>query len=84
MVGWVCAVLLAAGPAEAEQPYEMTGGGDAAYSRIDDAKLERLIRLHYRQDEHVRLVLLPTSVTDRKGRIVRGLDRAIRLSDGSR
>ena len=42
---------------------------------VDDATLERLLRLHYTEAEDVRLVLLPTSVTDRKGRMVRGLDR---------
>ena len=48
---------------------------DRAPSRsVDDATLERLLKLHYTQSEKVRLVLLPTSVTDRRGRAVRGLE----------
>lgn len=74
-VGWICAALLVAGAAWAEQPGEMSGAGATGYSTIDDARLERLVQLHYRQNEQVQLVLLPTSVTDRKGRVVRGLDR---------
>ena len=42
---------------------------------VDDAAIERLRQLHYTESEQVRLVLLPTSVTDRKGRVVRGLER---------
>ena len=44
-------------------------------SKIDDDRLERLLKLHHTQTEIVRLVLLPTSVTDHRGRVVRGLDR---------
>jgi Ca-activated chloride channel family protein len=40
-----------------------------------DLSIERLLQLHHTHTEQVRLVLLPTSVTDRKGRIVRGLER---------
>jgi Ca-activated chloride channel family protein len=50
------------------------GAGTAVHRQIDDATLERLIRLHHTETEEVRLVLLPTSVTDRRGRVVRGLD----------
>jgi Ca-activated chloride channel family protein len=57
--------LLAAAPAAAE--------GAVTYRNVDDATVERLLRLHHTQTEDVRLVLLPTSVTDRRGRIVRGL-----------
>ena len=42
-------------------------------SAVDDQTLERLLKLHYTESEDVRLVLLPTSVTDRKGRVIRGL-----------
>ncbi len=42
---------------------------------VDDATLERLAKLHFTESETVRLVLLPTTVRDRKGRIVRGLER---------
>ncbi len=41
---------------------------------VDDERLERLLKLHYTESEEVRLVLLPTSVTNRKGRVVRGLN----------
>jgi VWFA-related protein len=58
-------LLLAAAPAAAE--------GAVTYRSVDDATVERLLRLHHTQTEDVRLVLLPTSVTDRRGRIVRGL-----------
>jgi VWFA-related protein len=36
--------------------------------------IDELLALHHVHTEEVRLVLLPTSVTDRKGRIVRGLE----------
>lgn len=44
-----------------------------APSALDDEALDRLVRLHMTHTERVRLVLLPTSVTDRRGRYVRGL-----------
>lgn len=37
---------------------------------VDDATIERLRELHYTEEHQVRMVLLPTSVTDRKGRVV--------------
>jgi Ca-activated chloride channel family protein len=58
------------------------GDGDSGVAtpgagrKIDDATLEKLRRLHYSESAQVRLVLLPASVTDRRGRIVRGLQRA--------
>ena len=36
--------------------------------------LERMLRLHHTESERVQLVLLPTAVTDRRGRAVRGLE----------
>ena len=45
-----------------------------AYKTVDDATLERLRKLHYTESAQVRLVLVPASVTDRKGRVIRGLD----------
>jgi Ca-activated chloride channel family protein len=41
---------------------------------VTDAELQRLRDLHYRQEEQVRLVLLPAVVTTRRGRPVQGLD----------
>ncbi len=42
---------------------------------IDEYTIEERLALHYRESETVSLVLLPTSVTTRRGRIVRDLDR---------
>jgi Ca-activated chloride channel family protein len=67
------AAAAAAGIPAAER--ESDGKSTAPMQRIDDAALERLLRLHYTESQGVRLVLLPTSVTDRKGRVVRGLER---------
>lgn len=40
---------------------------------VDDAEIERRLRVEYTESEQVRLVLLPTTVTDRRGRPVLGL-----------
>lgn len=40
---------------------------------MDDATLARMLALHHTETQRVSLVLLPTSVLDRRGRIVRGL-----------
>ena len=40
---------------------------------VDDATLEQLLKLQVVQEEKVRLVLVPASVEDRRGRTVRGL-----------
>jgi Ca-activated chloride channel family protein len=40
---------------------------------VDDETLTKLRELHYREQEHVRLVQLPVVVTNRHGRTVRGL-----------
>jgi VWFA-related protein len=54
---------------------ESNGNPSVKMREVDDVTLERLLRLHYTETEGVRLVLLPASVTDRKGRAVRGLQR---------
>ena len=41
--------------------------------KLDDATVERLLKLQDEQEETVRLVLLPASVEDKRGRIVTGL-----------
>lgn len=69
---WVCcSVIIAVG--------SFAGAGsradEAPRQSVDDATIERLRKLHYSETEEVRLVLLPTSVTDRKGRMVRDLRR---------
>ena len=45
----------------------------AAERKLDSATVERLLRLQDEQEVAVRLVLLPASVEDRRGRIVTGL-----------
>jgi VWFA-related protein len=42
---------------------------------VDDATIERLRALHHTESHEVRMVLLPTSVTDRKGRNIRDLSK---------
>ena len=41
---------------------------------MDDATLQALLALHHTETEKVRLVMLPTAVFDRRGRLVRGLE----------
>ena len=43
---------------------------------VDDATLQKLIELHQAESASVRVVLLPASVTDKKGRTVQGLQQA--------
>ena len=47
--------------------------GPAAERKLDNAMVERLLRVQDEQEVAVRLVLLPASVEDRRGRIVTGL-----------
>jgi Ca-activated chloride channel family protein len=42
---------------------------------VDDARIERLRKLHYTEHHEVRMVLLPTSVTDKRGRNITDLER---------
>jgi VWFA-related protein len=51
----------------------VAGAGEGPDSRAEDERIDRLLKLHYTQTETVPLVLLPTSVTNRKGRVVRNL-----------
>ncbi len=54
-------------------------------TEVDDATLERLLKLEHSETSSVRLVLLPASVTDKKGRTVAGLQQAdFRLFEDSR
>jgi len=56
-----------------------TGAGDPGDlaentgQKLDNATVERLLKLQDEQEVAVRLVLLPTSVEDKKGRVVTGL-----------
>ena len=50
--------------------------GVSSVSReVDDATIEKLRALHFNESHEVRMVLLPTSVTDRKGRNIRDLSK---------
>jgi Ca-activated chloride channel family protein len=52
--------------------------------KLDDATVERLLRLQDEQEVAVRLVLLPASVEDKRGRIVTGLNaKDFKLTDES-
>ena len=46
---------------------------EGAGQRLDSATVERLLKLQDEQEVAVRLVLLPTSVEDKKGRVITGL-----------
>ena len=73
--GPLLVVVLALGGAAAGPGVEgPTVGGDESTSKIDDETLEWLLELHGSEEEQVRLVLLPTVVTNRKGKIIRGLE----------
>ena len=67
------AVMASAAGGELEAP----GAGlpTPAGGQASDARVDEILRLGYTEAESIRLVLLPTSVEDRKGRIVRGLTR---------
>jgi Ca-activated chloride channel family protein len=58
-------VMVAAAPAPAK-----TGTGER---KLDDATIERLLKIQDEEEVAVRLVLLPASVEDRRGRVVTGL-----------
>jgi VWFA-related protein len=48
---------------------------DEPTPHVDDATLERLLKLPHTESHQVRLVMVPTSVTDKKGRLVRELTK---------
>ena len=47
---------------------------NAGYRDLDDARLQQVIQQQHTEHEQVRLILLPATVTNRRGRVVRGLD----------
>jgi len=68
-----CAGSLAgAGSLAADRPGALTEG-PAAERKLDNETVERLLRVQDEQEVAVRLVLLPASVEDRRGRPVTGL-----------
>ena len=65
-------LLVAAGlsaPVPAEGPLVAT----SSEKKLDDATIERILKIQEEQEVAVRLVLLPASVEDKKGRFVPGL-----------
>jgi Ca-activated chloride channel family protein len=69
----VCAgSLVGTAPFAAGGPGAITAG-PAAERKLDDETVERLLRVQDEQEVAVRLVLLPASVEDRRGRIITGL-----------
>ena len=77
-----CAAALSGrAPTRAVEPAAIAAvsGGER---KLDTATVERLLRLQDEQEIAVRLVLLPASVEDKKGRIVTGLSAGdFRLTD---
>ncbi len=69
----VCAgCLVGTAPLAAGGPGAITGGPPAE-RKLDNETVERLLRVQDEQEVAVRLVLLPASVEDRRGRLVKGL-----------
>ncbi len=62
----------AAGP-EADSGPD-SGKSTPARIEMDDATLQRMLALHHTERQAVRLVMLPTAVFDKRGRMVRGLE----------
>lgn len=72
-IGAIVATALAPWGAAAEAE---AGSGESAPSRVevDDKTLQWLLALHHTETQKVRLVMLPTAVFDKRGRLVRGLE----------
>jgi Ca-activated chloride channel family protein len=73
-IGRVVVLTLLAGVAvsaatSADAPQPAPSGG----KKLDDATIERILKMQEEQEVAVRLVLLPASVEDKKGRFVPGL-----------
>ena len=76
---------LAADDATAEQPVSSADQDEAHALRelnrrlqrgeqLNEAELGRLLGIHHVEEEHVRMVMLPVSVTNRRGRLIHDLD----------
>jgi Ca-activated chloride channel family protein len=78
----VLAISLGAGASIAAGAPQAIAEAPPGERKLDDATVERLLKLQDEQEETVRLVLLPASVEDKRGRIVTGLTaRDFRLTD---
>jgi Ca-activated chloride channel homolog len=73
-VGLALTCALAAGPGGVQDKLPAASG--KKQPQIDDATLEKLLKTQRVEETEVRVVLLPTSVTDGKGRNVIGLNQA--------
>ncbi len=62
---WLCVSLVFGDP---------TGGGARNRTPIADQEIDRLIELHHAEREHVRLVLVPAVVVNRRNKIISGLE----------
>lgn len=69
----ICAAILAGPPATLAGATGESAETQGAKPKLDDATVERILKLQDEQDVAVRLVLLPASVEDKRGRIVTGL-----------
>lgn len=74
----VVLTVLCAGSLVGTDPFAANGPGaiteaPAAERKLDNETVERLLRVQDEQEVAVRLVLLPASVEDRRGRIITGL-----------
>lgn len=72
VIALMCAILAGSGFAGAAAPGDVPGN-QGTKPKLDDATVERILKLQEEQEVSVRLVLVPASVEDRKGRIVTGL-----------
>lgn len=80
LIAVTAAALAGAGANAAGPPVDtavsssgVTGGGTSGEKKLDDATIERILKVQGQQEVSVRLVLVPASVEDKRGRIVTGL-----------
>lgn len=66
-------LLLVAAGLSSPAPAEGTLAAASSEKKLDDATIERILKIQEEQEVAVRLVLLPASVEDKKGRFVPGL-----------
>jgi len=68
-------LVLSATAAWSEDDRVRIGGVTSVTREVDDATIEKLRQLHFTESHEVRMVLLPTSVTDKKGRNIQDLGK---------
>jgi Ca-activated chloride channel family protein len=72
-IGRIAIVVLALGAVVSVVPSADAPGAAPPEKKLDDATIERILKIQEEQEVAVRLVLLPASVEDKKGRFVPGL-----------